>query len=156
MIEQAGNKIYAESPDTRLHVGEAAHLPQPDDSFDLVYGIRLLNQTASIEYALETVREMLRVTKPGGVMLAEFVNHYRPRRKSVRKTTVYLKPAQVIQAAKSAGGAPVRIHGAFFFGMTAQHRVPNPLRPTLTALDAIVCKLAPRLSARCYVQFIKH
>lgn len=155
MIEQARRKIEPHYPQVELRVAEAAKLPLQDDAADFVYCIRLLNQTADVDYALATVREMLRVAKPRGRVLVEFVNFYRPRLSVKPGKGVHLKPHQLLHAAAEAGGVKLRFQGAFFFGMTAQHRVPGWLRSTLQRIDALMCKIAPRLCARCYALFEK-
>ncbi len=54
-----------------VHEGSATELPFEDASFDLVYSFKVLAHVPDIERAL---REMARVTKPGGTVLAEFYN----------------------------------------------------------------------------------
>lgn len=155
MIEQTHERIKQRFPETGLHVGDATQLPFAADSYDFTYSIRLLNQTGSARNALAVITEMLRVTRPGGLALVEFVNHYRPRLSGKSANNVYLRPRDVIRAGRLAGGVPVSLHGKFFFGMTAQHYAPSILRPLLNKVDGILCRITPRLCARCYVLFAK-
>ncbi len=59
-----------QQPHLDFVAGDALHLPYADDSFDAVtisYGLR------NVEHTLDALREMLRVTKPGGrLVVAEF------------------------------------------------------------------------------------
>jgi ubiquinone/menaquinone biosynthesis C-methylase UbiE len=54
-----------------VHEGMATALPFDDASFDLVYSFKVLAHVPEIEKALA---EMVRVTRPGGTVLAEFYN----------------------------------------------------------------------------------
>jgi len=53
--------------------GTVTALPYPDACFDLVYSVKVLAHVAAIRDAL---RELARVTVPGGHVLAEFYNPY--------------------------------------------------------------------------------
>lgn len=52
-------------------VGSATDLPFPDASFDVTCSFKVLAHVPDIEKALD---EMTRVTRPGGVVIAEFYN----------------------------------------------------------------------------------
>ncbi|MBI5515926.1 MAG: methyltransferase domain-containing protein [Deltaproteobacteria bacterium] len=54
-----------------VHEGLATALPFPDDTFDLVCSFKVLAHVPDIRGALG---EMVRVCRPGGVVLAEFYN----------------------------------------------------------------------------------
>ncbi|GAG42443.1 unnamed protein product, partial [marine sediment metagenome] len=43
---------------------------------NFVYSIRTLNQVSSKSYALEMIREMIRVRRNDGIIFLEFVNRY--------------------------------------------------------------------------------
>lgn len=152
MLQQVRSKVGADA-DLRLTLGEGRTLPYPDGQFDFVYSIRVLNQTESSDYALGMVAEMLRVTRPGGLVLVEFANYYRPRRRVDRD--VRLRPAQVEAAGAQHAGQLVALRGVFFLGMTAFHRVPGVARPLLQTLDTQFSRALPRLCARCYAIFKK-
>lgn len=157
MLTIAKSKVKEDFPGTNFYLADAADIPVGDSAFDLVYSIRMINQTASVEHALRIVSEMFRVVKPGGSVLVEFVNHYRPRSrtKSQSEMDVYIKPADVIRVAKLSGAKLHNVRGAFFFGMTAQHRVPSRLRPVLNLAERVMTSLLPKMCARCYIQFDK-
>ena len=57
-------------------LGSATNLPFADDSFDLVCSFKVLAHIPDIEQAL---REIARVTRPGGRMLLEFYNPWSVR-----------------------------------------------------------------------------
>ena len=79
MLSKLQQKFERTKLSSNFYVSESAKLPFKDNDYNFVYSIRLLNQTESIEYALKTIKEMVRVVKPGGYVLAEFVNSNRPR-----------------------------------------------------------------------------
>jgi ubiquinone/menaquinone biosynthesis C-methylase UbiE len=72
--------------------GSATALPFPDDTFDVTCSFKVLAHVPNIEQALA---EMARVTRPGGVILAEF---YNPN--SLRGLLRRLGPARTIGRAK--------------------------------------------------------
>src|SRR5690606_3112319 len=72
--------------------GSATALPFPDDSFDVTCSFKVLAHIPDIDQALS---EMARVTKPGGVVLAEFYNPY-----SFRGLLRLLGPARQIGSTK--------------------------------------------------------
>lgn len=150
MLEQLRAKLDGRHADLELHTAEAAKLPFDDATYDVVYCIRLLNQTESPAYALDTIQEMIRVAKPGGYVLAEFVNAYRPQINSAHRTT-RLKPAQAAARARECGAKVIGYHGAFLLGMKALLATPSPLLPAIDALDRGLSTLLPRLCARSYI-----
>lgn len=135
---------------------EAAQLPIPDNTYDAVYSVRLLNQTDSPEYALSVVDEMVRVTKPSGYILVEFVNFFRPRWAAANRKTVRLRPSEVIKRGTDTGTRVVGVRGAFFLSMQAYTLCPPILLPLLDNLDRFLSRCFPRLSARTYVLFQKY
>jgi len=68
--------------------GLATALPFADESFDVTYSFKVLAHVPEIEQALA---EMARVTRPGGVVLAEFYNPW-----SIRYLAKRLGPAGAI------------------------------------------------------------
>ncbi len=66
--------------------GSITELPFQDESFDLVYSVKVLAHIEDIETAMQ---EMARVTRPGGTVLAEFYNPLSIRYliKSLKKPT---------------------------------------------------------------------
>lgn len=155
-------------PEAGIILGESARVPCPDDSFDFVYCMRLLNQTGSPEYALSTVAEMIRVARPDDYILVEFMNYYRPRFMGRRvrlspgkvverfnERNVRLKPHEVIERARQSGGALVWCRGAFFLGMSLLHMLPVSWIGVVSAGDQVFSDLLPSLCSRCYALFQK-
>lgn len=52
-------------------LADVTHLPFADESFDVVYSFKVLAHVKDIDLAL---KEMLRVTRPGGILVLEFYN----------------------------------------------------------------------------------
>jgi hypothetical protein len=155
MLERLKQKLSAEHADVELILAEAAHIPREANQYDLVYAIRLLNQTESAEYALSVVDEMMRLAKPGGYVLAEFINAYRPRLGTGARKTVRLKPAEVAERGRAAGGEVVGRRGAFLLSMQAYKAAPRALLAPLGGADRMLSRLLPRLCSRSYVLFRK-
>lgn len=155
MLAESRLKLRQESLQSVLHAAEATNTGQPDNAYDLVYAIRLLNQTESPDYALDVVREMVRITRQGGFILAEFVNDLRPRwgaaNRPKRSCPTRLRPRQVAAASEQAGADVVAYRGCFFLGMQTYHAAPRPLLPPVAALDRLTSALFPRLCARTFI-----
>jgi len=62
-VEYARDKHAALAPRLRFETGDAFHLAQPDDSFDLVANRHMIQSVPHVERVLA---ELVRVTKPGG------------------------------------------------------------------------------------------
>ena len=146
---------FAENEDLEVLVGEAAKIPKEDQTYDFVYAIRLLNQTESEAYALDTVTEMLRVTKDDGLVLAEFVNKKRPRWGTNKRKTTRLSVAEVRKHAEARGAAYVYTRGAFFTSMQLYRLTPKLLAPIVNIIDRTLSAIFPSLCSRCYVLFRK-
>lgn len=82
----------ARSRGLNVREGSATALPFDDDSFDVTCSFKVLAHIPQIEKALS---EMARVTKPGGVVLAELYNPY-----SFRGLLRVLGPARRIGSTK--------------------------------------------------------
>lgn len=67
----AGMLEQAKARGLEVAQGSITALPYPDERFDVVYSFKVLAHIPAIEDALA---EMARVTRPGGVVLAEFYN----------------------------------------------------------------------------------
>lgn len=151
MLEKLKSKLSAEHPQIDLTLADAANVPHEDGSYDMVYAVRLLNQTESAEYALTIVDEMIRLTKPGGYVLVEFVNRFRPRIGPARRKTVRLRPADVAQRGARAQSTVVAYRGAFLIGMHVYRCVPAFLLGLVGGVDRLLSGLLPRLCSRSYV-----
>ena len=135
-------------------LGEGACLPYASNQFDFVYSIRTVNQTASREYALRMIREMIRVVRPGGVVLIEFVNNLRPYRRGYGG--VRLSVLDIGRVANDdADLRVVGTGGVLFFSQMVLERVPSWLLPFFGRVDRSCCRLLPQFAARCYVTIIK-
>lgn len=159
MLDQLDKKLAARGLSTPTRTVQAAKTGFDSDSFDFTYAIRLLNQTESPDYALRVVAEMVRITRPGGYVLAEFVNDYRPRWGAAahphRSQTTRLRPRQVAEAGKLAGAELMSFRGCFLLGMQAYHLSPPVMLPTVATTDRLLSRALPRLCARTYAFFRK-
>ncbi|HEX4341695.1 MAG TPA: class I SAM-dependent methyltransferase [Polyangiaceae bacterium] len=82
--------------------GSATDLPFPDASFDVTCSFKVLAHVPDVKRALQ---EMLRVTRPGGHVLAEFYNPW-----SIRGLLRRLGPARKIAAEASEDHVYTRFH----------------------------------------------
>lgn len=74
LIERAGPQVQSCAAKVELQAGNAANMPWPDASFDLVYCHQTFHHIVAQEEALA---EFFRVLKPGGVLLfAESTRKY--------------------------------------------------------------------------------
>ena len=63
----------AKKKNLTVQKANATNLPFPDNSFDVVYSFKVLAHIPDIQLA---IREIIRVTKPGGKLILEFYNPY--------------------------------------------------------------------------------
>ncbi|MBT8493136.1 MAG: class I SAM-dependent methyltransferase [Deltaproteobacteria bacterium] len=84
----AGMLARAEARGLKVVQGSITDLPFADESFDLVYSFKVLSHIEDIHLALH---EMARVTRPGGIVLAEFYNT-----RSLRYLVKRLKPPTAV------------------------------------------------------------
>jgi ubiquinone/menaquinone biosynthesis C-methylase UbiE len=87
-----GMLAHARSRGLDVVQGSATQLPFPDDRFDVTYSFKVLAHVPDIQRALS---EMARVTRPGGMILAEFYNPF-----SIRGLLRHLGPAKQIGQSK--------------------------------------------------------
>jgi ubiquinone/menaquinone biosynthesis C-methylase UbiE len=82
--------MLAKARERGLHVkqGSITEVPYQDAEFDVVYSFKVLPHVPEIKQALQ---ELVRVTKPGGYIIAEFYNPY-----SLRSLAKHLGPAGAI------------------------------------------------------------
>jgi len=82
--------MLARATDRGLHVAQASAtaLPSASASVDVAYSFKVLAHVSDIEGAL---REMARVVRPGGWVLAEFYNA-----RSLRRLVKWLKPPSAV------------------------------------------------------------
>ncbi len=88
-----GMLARAQERGLQVQQASATELPFSDNSFDVTYSFKVLAHIPEIDQALS---EMARVTRPGGVILAEFYNPY-----SIRGLLRHLGPAKKIGTTKN-------------------------------------------------------
>jgi SAM-dependent methyltransferase len=71
-------------PGADLHAGDAQHLPWPDSSFDLVSQFTLFTSILEPSVKARIAAEMVRVTKPGGLILWYDFRFNNPHNPNVR------------------------------------------------------------------------
>lgn len=130
-----------------LHVGTAAN------RFDFTFAIRVMNSLESTQYALDTAREMIRVTKPGGLVLIEFANAERPL--AQQNNSVRLSFAQLRELAATNGCSVVRQSGVLVLSQTVLNAVPGFVVPVWVALERVLASMVWRLSSRGYITLRK-
>ena len=138
---------------SNFYVSESAKLPFKDSNYNFVYSIRLLNQTESIEYALNTIKEMVRVVEPGGYVLAEFVNNNRPRIGRNATKTVRLSHNLINNffLKQNVNCSVVQNKGVFFFGMGSILLIPTFFLNFFGKIDEMFSSLFPKYCSRGYV-----
>lgn len=139
----------------KLTLGEGSNLPYHDKKFDLVYSIRILNQVESREYAFRMILEMIRVTKPRGILLIEFCNSRRPNL-SRKKDAILLSINDIRKLLKDAKKVHlVNFRGILILSQTFLQHIPNFLLQIWALLDRILSQAFPSLTARCYITLKK-
>ena len=77
-----GAVAYAQSrsPEIRIHEGRAEAIPEADDAFDVTLAFTLLSSAGGPEPAAAISAELMRITRPGGLVLV-----YDMRRRSTNR-----------------------------------------------------------------------
>ncbi len=78
------------SPAIRIHEGRAEAIPEPDGAFDLALAFTLFSSAGGPEAAAAIAAELVRVTRPGGLVLV-----YDMRRRSPNPAVRPVSPASV-------------------------------------------------------------
>ncbi len=153
MLKKLQEKIKSISIVPSLYESESANMPFDDNKYNFVYAIRLLNQTESKDYALRTIKEMVRITKPNGYVLVEFVNIKRPRigRNSTKTTRLSHDIIKGVILSEDWNCTIVKNKGLFFFGMGAIEKTPSFLLGIFSGLDKMLSGLFPRYCSRGYI-----
>ena len=135
-------------------LAEGSKLPFKDSQFDFVYSIRTLNQVSSKSYALDMIREMIRVCCNNGTILVEFVNKWSVtlgRHRSVR-----LSISNIKSVVKKYGDVEVKdVSGILIFSQTLMNLTPVLLLDIFERLDTFFSKMFPVFSTRSYVTLQK-
>jgi SAM-dependent methyltransferase len=132
---------------------EGASLSFADSTFDFVFAIRVLNQTESAEYAFKMIREMIRVTKSGGLVLLEFVNKERPFPKEA--PTVRLSFDQIEQHADACNCGVLDRRGLLVFSQSLLNRIPTRLVPLWGMVERAAGRVFWRWASRGYIHLRK-
>ncbi|HEY4059240.1 MAG TPA: class I SAM-dependent methyltransferase [Kofleriaceae bacterium] len=115
--------------DIALHEGNAEHLPFPDATFDIVTSVYLFHELPR-NARRNVVREMLRVAKPGGLVVIE--------------DSAQLSEASTIQTALRA--FPSEFHEPFF-----EDYLKDPIEGILRECGATVEAVEPHLVAKVVI-----
>ncbi|MGB5760159.1 MAG: class I SAM-dependent methyltransferase [Acidimicrobiales bacterium] len=75
-IRRAGRVLADCGVDHELHLADVCDLPFPDARFDAVYAARMIYHIPDPEAQARALQEMLRVTKPGGVVVIITANPF--------------------------------------------------------------------------------
>lgn len=69
--------------DIRVHLGSADSIPEPDASFDLAFAFTLFSSVPEEATSAGIARELLRITRPGGLILVYDMRRRSPRNRAV-------------------------------------------------------------------------
>ncbi len=145
MLEAAARRLDALGG-VELRQAEGVALPFPQHTFDFVYSIRTLNQVESRGYALRMLDEAMRVLKPGGLMMVEFMNRW-----GLSPRGVMLSYRDIRRfVARYPHAHMLCFRGILIFSFTAMRYVPLPLLPVYALCDRAVSRVFPVLATRCY------
>jgi len=128
---------------------QATALSSNDCTFDLVFAIRVTNQTESKEYALRMVREMVRVAKPGGLILIEFTNSRRPLKR--KSDDVRLAFSEISKVGCKSGCRIESRRGILVFSKSVMDRMPGPLIPLWAIIERLSARFFWRWASRGYI-----
>jgi len=148
MLEVASFKC-SELDTISFQQAEGAKLAFADATFDFTFSIRVLNQTESEDYALKTVREMIRVTRRGSLVLLEFVNRRRPFTKPSKN--VRLSFAQLEDLARDCGCDVLSRRGVLVFSQSVLNRIPDVLVPFWGFIERTAAMVLWRWASRGYI-----
>ena len=135
-------------------LAEGSKLPFKDSQFDFVYSIRTLNQVSLKSYALDMIREMIRVCCNNGTILVEFVNKWSAALGRYR--SVQLSINDIKSVVKKHGNVEVKdVSGILIFSQTLMNLTPVLLLDIFERLDTSFSKMLPVFSTRSYVTLQK-
>ena len=130
---------------------EGAALQFPENEFDLVFAIRVINSTESVPYAIQTIKEMIHVTKDGGLILIEFANSNRPFAKLNNSVRLSFKDMRKI--AKDLNCEVIYESGVLVFSQTILNKLPSFLLPFWKKVESISASILWPLTSRGYIVF---
>ncbi len=148
MIEVASRKCKGlDNVSFRMEAG--ANLSFAESTFDFVFAVRVTNQTESAQYALAMLREMIRVTRSGGLVLVEFVNSQRPFARKSR--AVRLSFGQIARAACECNCVVESRRGVLVFSQSLLSRMPDVLVPLWGAVERAAARVFWSWASRGYI-----
>lgn len=134
--------------------GAGQSLPFGDDHFDFVYSIRVLNQMGDKLSALQMLSEIMRVVKPGGTVLIEFANLYRPGAWNSSNGSVRLTFSELKHEISSIADVDfLDERGILILSQSLLEKIPSSLVPSWIKLDNTLSRLFTNLTARGYLTF---
>jgi ubiquinone/menaquinone biosynthesis C-methylase UbiE len=132
-----------------LRLQEGARLGFDNDAFDFVFAVRVMNSLESSAYALKSVREMIRVARPGGYILIEFANGDRPFAR--RNNSVRLTFRELEALAKEQRCTVARRSGVLVLSQTVLNSVPGPLLSLWMGAERALAAALWRVASRGYI-----
>ena len=84
LSDVAVQEHQALSPNIRVHLGSADNIPEPDGSFDLSIAFTLFSSVPDDVVAGGIAGELLRITRPGGLILVYDMRRRSPSNANVR------------------------------------------------------------------------
>ena len=141
-------------PNIDFKLARGADIDFESNTFDFVFAIRVINSLESPHYALQTVREMIRVTRPGGVVLVEFANANRPLAK--HNNSVRLRFQQIRELAEEQGCSVVSQSGILVFSQTVMDAMPALVLPVWIIVERIFASLFWGIASRGYIVLRKN
>ena len=148
MIDISKTK-FSNVKNIEFKIAEGAKLPFEKNVFDFTFAIRVMNSTESEDYALKSIKEMIRVTKPNGLILIEFANKSRP---FVRKTgSTFLTFEQITKLAKVNSCSIKMKSGVLVFSQTILEKIPSPFLSVWSIIERVSAKFLWRFSSRGYI-----
>ena len=128
---------------------EGAKLDFSNNSFDFIFAVRVLNQTVSETYALNTIKEMIRVSKNNGTILVEFANKSRPLVQ--QNNSVKLTFKQIEQIAELNKCVVIKKAGVLIFSQTILDKIPSFLLPLWKKIELISGRFLWCFASRGYI-----
>lgn len=127
-------------------------IPFSDNHFSFVYCVRVLNQTKNINVASNLIREMIRVTRTGGIILVEYVNSDKFLRK---KSDALRLPEKTILDIADNKAIKIYNRGILLFSMTFHQLFDLVGGSPFWHMDRILSAYFPRQCSRCYIALRK-
>jgi len=135
----------------KFYISEGSSLNFNDEKFDFVFAIRVLNQTESEDYALNTLREMIRITKFGGIILVEFVNKLRLFNNLRSRAGVQLSFDKICEIAEKNNCKIIKKSGILIFSEAVLNSIPKLILPIYKFIECFFAKLLRKYTTRGYV-----